>query len=140
MAPLILATVAFLLDQITKRVVQMRPFGPLGGPMLLQIREVHHRERAYCHAGFRTLLIVIWCAAAIAAVGLDKSGVFLQSRSAPAGVGCALGGASGNLLDILRRHHVVDFIDLCWWPVFNLADVAIVGGLALAFWGMVAQV
>jgi signal peptidase II len=61
----------------------------------------------------------------------------LHSRAALAGVGCALGGAAGNLLDILRRRHVVDFIDLGWWPVFNLADVAIVGGLLFAFWGMV---
>ncbi len=53
------------------------------------------------------------------------------------GIGCALGGAAGNLLDILRRQHVVDFIDLGWWPVFNLADVAIVGGLLLALRGMV---
>jgi signal peptidase II len=37
------------------------------------------------------------------------------------------------LLDVLRRRHVVDFIDLGWWPVFNVADVGIVGGLVLAF-------
>jgi lipoprotein signal peptidase len=29
---------------------------------------------------------------------------------------------------------VVDFIDLGWWPVFNLADIGIVGGLIAAFW------
>jgi signal peptidase II len=46
----------------------------------------------------------------------------------------ALGGAAGNLRDILRRHYILDFIDLRWWPVFNLADVSIVAGLLLAFW------
>ena len=75
----------------------------------------------------------------IAAAWLHDSGLYLQSHAAQAGVGCALGGAAGNLLDILRRGHVVDFIDLGWWPVFNLADVAIVGGLLFAFWGMVSQ-
>ena len=50
------------------------------------------------------------------------------------GLGCALGGAAGNLVDIVRRHHVIDFIDLVWWPVFNLADIGIVGGLLLTFW------
>jgi len=48
------------------------------------------------------------------------------------GLGMALGGAAGNLRDILRHRYIVDFIDLGWWPVFNLADVAIVGGLILA--------
>jgi len=54
-----------------------------------------------------------------------------------AGVGAALGGAAGNLLDILRRRSVLDFIDLRWWPVFNIADVGIVAGLAVAFWPVV---
>jgi len=49
-------------------------------------------------------------------------------------VGFAIGGAAGNLTDILRQQYVTNFIDLGWWPVFNLADVAIVGGLLLAFW------
>lgn len=35
------------------------------------------------------------------------------------------GGALGNLLDRLLRGAVVDFIDLGWWPIFNLADIAI---------------
>ena len=50
------------------------------------------------------------------------------------GLACAFGGAAGNLIDILRYERVTDFIDLKWWPVFNLADVAIVGGLLVAFW------
>jgi signal peptidase II len=135
-ALLTFAAVAFLVDQTTKRVVQTHLADPLGG-RLLHIREVHHREPVYRRAVFRFALIVIWCTAAISAVWLQNSGLLLHSRAALAGVGCALGGAAGNLLDILRRRHVVDFIDLGWWPVFNLADVAIVGGLLFAFWGMV---
>ena len=49
------------------------------------------------------------------------------------GLALALAGAAGNLVDILRWRYVVDFVDLGWWPVFNLADVGIVGGLLLAF-------
>jgi signal peptidase II len=51
-----------------------------------------------------------------------------------------LGGASGNLIDRLLRHNhgaVIDFIDFQWWPVFNVADVAIVVGallLAITSW------
>jgi signal peptidase II len=46
-------------------------------------------------------------------------------------LGLQLGGAIGNLLDRVRIGHVVDFIQLKDWPVFNLADSAIVCGVAL---------
>jgi signal peptidase II len=52
-----------------------------------------------------------------------------------AGIALMAGGAAGNLLDRLRLGFVVDYLDLRVWPVFNLADVAIVvgaGALALA--------
>jgi len=39
-----------------------------------------------------------------------------------------LGGTIGNLIDRLRFGHVTDFIDLGFWPAFNIADSAIVVG------------
>lgn len=44
-----------------------------------------------------------------------------------------LGGAIGNLIDRLRWGYVVDFIDLRWWPVFNVADIALTVGVSLMF-------
>ncbi len=47
------------------------------------------------------------------------------------GIGCVIGGAAGNLIDRAFRQEawlrggVVDFIDLQWFPIFNLADSAI---------------
>ena len=54
-------------------------------------------------------------------------------------VGLVVGGAAGNVIDRLFRSgsgflggEVVDFIDLQWWPVFNVADACIViGGILL---------
>lgn len=46
------------------------------------------------------------------------------------GLGLVSGGALGNLVDRLWHGGVVDFIDLGFWPVFNLADSAIVVGTA----------
>ncbi|HEX8053521.1 MAG TPA: signal peptidase II [Thermoleophilaceae bacterium] len=51
---------------------------------------------------------------------------------AGAGLVVALGGATSNLLDRAGRGAVIDFIALGWWPAFNLADVAIVAGVAVA--------
>ncbi|MEK7790619.1 MAG: signal peptidase II [Deltaproteobacteria bacterium] len=47
-----------------------------------------------------------------------------------------LGGAIGNFIDRVRFGYVVDFVDLHWfnkyhWPAFNIADMAIVIGVAL---------
>lgn len=45
------------------------------------------------------------------------------------GLGLQLGGAIGNLIDRVQLGHVTDFIDFRVWPVFNIADSAIVGGV-----------
>ncbi len=53
------------------------------------------------------------------------------------GVGMVLGGAAGNLADRVRYGYVVDFVELPYWPIFNLADACIVAGgllLALGSW------
>ena len=46
-----------------------------------------------------------------------------------------LGGAIGNLIDRLLFGHVIDFLDVYYethhWPTFNVADMAIVGGVML---------
>jgi signal peptidase II len=74
---------------------------------------------------------------AAVAVGVSAGIVIYYRRVATsplilrAALGLILGGALGNLLDRIRLGYVVDFIDLRWWPVFNLADSAIVVGVCL---------
>jgi signal peptidase II len=65
-------------------------------------------------------------------------------------IGIVVGGAIGNVIDRLSRvgeapnfgsgfmsGAVVDFIDLQWWPIFNVADAAIVvGGIGLVLIGL----
>ena len=46
-------------------------------------------------------------------------------------LGLQLGGAVGNLIDRLRLGYVVDFVDVSIWPVFNVADSAIVIGVCI---------
>ena len=68
-------------------------------------------------------------------------GTQMQSKSTSLAVGLIVGGAIGNLIDRAFRSDagflkggVVDFIDLQWWPVFNIADAAIVVGGVMMFW------
>ena len=52
-------------------------------------------------------------------------------------VGLFLGGTIGNLIDRILKGYVIDFIDLSFWPAFNLADSFItigVIGLILCLW------
>ncbi len=43
-------------------------------------------------------------------------------------LGCVVGGAFGNMIDRVMQGYVIDYISVGWWPVFNLADMAIVSG------------
>ncbi|MFA4993197.1 MAG: signal peptidase II [Candidatus Omnitrophota bacterium] len=45
-----------------------------------------------------------------------------------------LAGSLGNLIDRLRFGYVIDFLDLRFWPVFNLADSALTIGALLLSW------
>lgn len=83
---------------------------------------------------------VIALLAAAVVIGLLGFGRTLQARVPTLAIGVLVGGALGNLLDRIFRDGdgflggpVVDFIDFQWWPVFNVADIAItVGAVVLA--------
>jgi signal peptidase II len=79
-------------------------------------------------AGVVVLVVVL--------LGLGRRASRTATWPAAVAMGLLLGGAVGNLTDRLVRHHhgaVIDFIDLRWWPVFNVADSAIsVGAVLLA--------
>ena len=73
---------------------------------------------------------------------LVRMGRLYNSPAMAVALGAVLGGALGNLLDRAFRGgsggflggHVVDFVDFQWWPVFNVADIAIVcGAIGLAW-------
>jgi signal peptidase II len=82
---------------------------------------------------------VIGVVALVVVVGLLVSLRTAGSALATVAVGLVVGGAVGNVIDRMFRAgdggflggHVVDFIDPQWWPIFNVADSAVVIGGAL---------
>ena len=75
--------------------------------------------------------------ALIVSVAILRSATRLGSLGWAIALGMMLGGALGNLTDrLLRapgplRGHVVDFLELPHWPVFNVADSAVVSAAVL---------
>ena len=50
------------------------------------------------------------------------------------GLGLLAGGSIGNVIDRVKTGYVVDFFDFRIWPVFNVADIAIVCGVTAIIW------
>jgi signal peptidase II len=132
--PFLLSLVfSFALDQATKALVlahlQERQAIVLGR---LTIRRLIKRPAI---AGFLCgprQLLTLWAAEVILIIALLQFGPFESSATARVAVAAALGGAGGNLCDRLRHEGVVDFLDLGFWPVFNLGDAAIVIGATVS--------
>ena len=73
------------------------------------------------------VLIAVTAAVTIVLVVAALRGAFPSSAAA----GLLLGGAIANLGDRIVGGSVVDFLDIGWWPSFNLADVALTVGCVL---------
>jgi signal peptidase II len=131
---LVSGTVVLAMDQAAKRAVQRHAAERVirCGP-LFSIRHVMSRRSFYSGSAAPVALVAIWILALASVLILALSGSAFPGRYALGAIGAALGGAASNLFDILRHRSVRDFIDLGWWPVFNFADIAIIGGLAIAF-------
>ncbi len=127
------ALIWFGADRWTKSLATRRlgnriiDFGRLG-----RLRRVAARHPVR-RPGYAVVMTVVWCGALGCAIVLRSRLGWFASPGAVFGLGAAFGGAAGNLLDLIRRRPIVDFVDVRWWPVFNVADVAIVGGLLAAF-------
>ncbi len=136
-----IAIVVFVVDQVTKYLVLSRlkvneSWNPI--PALRPFVSITHVTNTGAAFGIfpdqSTLFIVI--------AFLVIAGILIYYRYLPAdrllvraSLGLQLGGAVGNLVDRLRYGHVVDFIDFKIWPVFNVADSAVVVGvLILAYY------
>jgi signal peptidase II len=129
-----------LLDQGTKALVlvYLTPgeSRPVLGPVLSLTRSSNTGALFGLFRGAAPVLTVVGLALA-AAVVLGGWSLVRAHPATALPLALILGGALGNLTDRLARGRVVDFLDFHFWPVFNVADIALTLGVFLAAWQMV---
>jgi signal peptidase II len=137
-----LAALVVVVDQLTKRLAEdrlnrsgVRSVPIPGTADLLRLTYVENRGAAFGLLQDQTAFFVFVGLIVIGVIAasyryLPRSGFVLHLA-----LGLQLGGAIGNLIDRVRQGYVVDFVDFGyrsnWWPVFNVADSAIVVGVTL---------
>lgn len=119
------ATKALAVFELSDRVIDLG---------VMDLRLIRNPNAAFDVPGFPGMFLLI----AIVVVTLIVRTLPSTDRlSVAVGYGLLTGGAVGNAIDRAVRHpgfpagHVVDFFDLRWFPVFNIADSAIVCGATL---------
>ena len=143
---IVLVPVVLAVDQLTKRwaVSELTGRPPRHVIWTLQWNLTRNSGMAFSQAqgigpviGIGALLVVLW---------LAWTSRRLTSRVTAVAAGLIAGGALGNLPDrVFRgdrvlRGSVVDFIDFQWFPIFNVADMAIdIGGALLVLWSLLAH-
>jgi len=135
---LAVAATVLILDLVTK-VLAVRMLTP-GQPVSIIGDTVTWTLVRNSGAAFSMATGYTWVLTLVATgvvVGIIWMGRRLVSPWWALGLGMILGGATGNLIDRFFRSpgplrgHVVDFLSVGWWPVFNVADPAVVGGAIL---------
>lgn len=136
--PYAIAALIVLFDQACKWMVRVR-FDVGDGVDLAGhlVRFTHLQNPGGAFGIFRNsgvpFTFLSWAAAVILVIVIRR--LPAKARAEKLALSLILGGAAGNLIDRIRFGQVVDFIDIGWhelrWPVFNLADMAVVTGVGL---------
>jgi signal peptidase II len=130
------ATLVVAADQVSKAVVLARwPVATSTAPRaFISIHCILNRRGSLAALAGAPALAALWAAMIVMAVLTLHYGLLGHQAFVPSGIGAVIGGATGNVLDRLRRGAIVDFVAIGPWPVFNLADAALVAGTGLILW------
>lgn len=133
---LLLAAAVALIDQLSKFLVRatMSPGESLPSEGIVRLTYVRNTGGVFGLFPDQTFALIFTSFIGILALLLYYRYLSFQNVTLKIGLGLQLGGAVGNLVDRVRLGHVTDFLDLGAWPVFNLADSAIVIGLVIVAW------
>jgi signal peptidase II len=135
----LVAVAAVLADQVTKHLVASE-LALDGEVKILGPFSIHHVQNSGIAFGLfarATPIVIVLTAIAVAWMLVFFARAGARHPVLPVAAGLLVGGSVSNLLDRIRLGHVTDFLDLRYWPAFNLADSCIVIGVALLLASMV---
>lgn len=135
----LLALLVVVTDQLLKVIIALKlePFQSVWVfKNVLSITYVRNYGAAFGILQSQTLLLITLTLVVILFVWVNRNKLSGYPKVFQLGLALALGGAFGNLVDRVRLGYVIDFLDLQLWPVFNFADIAIVGGVGLIIIGL----
>lgn len=102
-------------------------------PGLLHVTHVYNPGAAFGLFPSQQLLLTVIAGALLVYAWIKRRQIRRQSFAMRLGITLGLAGAAGNAVDRVWRGAVLDFIDVPMLPVFNVADTAIVIGVAVLF-------
>ena len=130
---LISISAVFGLDQLTKyltrETLQIYESWPNEG--IFRLTHETNSGAAFGLFQNQTPILIVASIIAVAFIYYFYKTYAIHSRLLRLCIGLQLGGAFGNLSDRIIFGYVTDFIDVGWWPVFNLADSSIVVGISI---------
>ncbi len=130
--PIFVSLIVLVLDQLVKAWVQSAMHPGMSIPVIpafFHITFILNPGAAFGILANQRLFFIGIGAAMLLGAGCFYSRLKQQDSWIRYGAALLLGGAVGNLLDRIRYGVVVDFLDFRVWPVFNIADIAIVSGV-----------
>ncbi|WP_314597102.1 signal peptidase II [uncultured Selenomonas sp.] len=131
--PIFLSICIVVLDQVVKFLVTHEMFPGMSIPVIqdvFHITFVLNPGAAFGILAHQRSFFIVMGIVIVILGGLFSPYIRRQCRIFRCGTALLLGGALGNLIDRVRFGHVIDFFDFRIWPVFNIADIAIVVGVA----------
>jgi signal peptidase II len=132
----VVACLIFLADRLSKYLVMANMAEGQSIPLIppfLYVTYVQNRGAAFGFLQGQVALLSAIAVVCLLFIITQWNKIMAKSSFVRWGVLIALAGALGNLLDRLRWGAVIDFLDIRIF-IFNVADVAIVLGVALLFW------
>lgn len=100
-------------------------------PGIFSLTHVENTGVAFGLLAGASPLVTVLAALTLVFLLFYNKGRQIGTGAAWPGIAAMAGGAAGNLIDRVRLGYVVDYLDVHVWPVFNLADIAIVLGAAV---------
>ncbi|HLW46471.1 MAG TPA: signal peptidase II [bacterium] len=105
-------------------------------PGLLSLTLLHNTGIAFSLLHGAPPVVIIALALTALAVALYNRDAWPRTALVRWGLGLVAGGAAANVVERLRFGYVIDYLDVHVWPVFNLADSAVVVGAGLLVWAL----